>query len=233
MNEALLLIPGLGCDERLYAHQLAHLGDVVELRFAGVPEAPAVAEMAGTILADAPARFALAGLSMGGYVAMEILRQAPTRVSRLALLDTKATLDPPEVTATRQAAIADIEQGRLAEHIETRLQALLGPGAFADDALKQLTRDMALTVGGARYANQQRAIMGRPDSRATLAAVACPALVLCGRHDALTPPTEHEAMAAAIPGGRFAVVEDAGHLSTIEQPVAVTAMLRDWLLYPR
>jgi len=129
--------------------------------------------------------------------------------------------------------LAEIEAGRYAEHVETRLPLLLGPTAFADPTLREVTRAMALDVGARRYADQQRAIMDRPDSTGDLARIACPTLVLCGRDDALTPVDKHAAMAAAIPRARLAVVEQCGHLSALEQPEAVTALLRDWLVYER
>jgi len=232
-RETVLLIPGLGCDQRLYEHQLAHLGEVAEARFAGVPDAVSVGEMAAAILAAAPERFALVALSMGGYVALEIMRQAGDRVSRLALLDTKAELDPPEAVEGRHAALAEIRAGRFADHIETRLPLLLGAAAFAEPALREAVRAMAMTVGPERYTRQQQAIMGRPSSEGDLAAIRCHTLVVCGRDDAITPLDQHVAMTEAIPRARLAVVEQAGHLSALEQPQAVTALLRDWLVYDR
>ncbi len=232
-GETVLFVPGLGNDIRLYEHQLAHLGEVGEPRFAGVPDAADMAATAEAILATAPPRFALVGLSMGGYIAFEIMRRAAERVSKLALLDTKAELDPPDAIEGRRAALAEIEAGRFAEHVESRLPLLLGPTAFADPTLREAARAMALAVGPERYVAQQRAIMARPDSTGDLAAIACPTLVLCGRDDALTPLDKHAAMAAAIPRARLAVVEQCGHLSALEQPQAVTALLRDWLAYER
>jgi pimeloyl-ACP methyl ester carboxylesterase len=232
-SETVLFIPGLGNDARLYEHQLAHLGEVAEPQVAGVPDAPRVGAMAEAVLAAAPPRFALVGLSMGGYVAFEIMRRAGERVTKLALLDTKAELDPPAAVEGRRAALAEIEAGRFEEHVESRLPVLLGPTAFADPTLRAVTRAMALTVGPERYAAQQRAIMDRPDSTGDLAGIGCPTLVLCGRDDALTPPDKHAAMADAIPRARLAVIEDCGHLSALEQPQAVTALLRDWLAYAR
>ena len=232
-GETVLFVPGLGNDARLFEHQLAHLGEVGEPRFAGMPTAASVGEMAASILAAAPPRFALVGLSMGGYVAFEIIRRAPERVTRLALLDTKAELDPPAAVEGRRAALADIEAGRFVEHVESRLPVLLGPTAFADPTLREAVRAMAITTGAERYAAQQRAIMDRPDSSGDLAGIACPTLVLCGRDDGLTPVDKHAAMATAIPRARLAVVEQCGHLSALEQPQAATALLRDWLVYDR
>lgn len=229
----LVLVPGLGCDERLWAHQLRHLGEVAEPLPAAIPDGADIGEMAAAVLAAAPASFALAGLSMGGYVAFEIVRRAPERVLRLALLDTKADLDPPEGRAARQEALRDIAAGRFEAHLESRLPALLGPDALADPAKVAAKRAMAMAVGAERYARQMRAIMLRPDSLPLLPTIACPTLVLCGRDDALTPVDKHVAMATAIPRARLAIVEQCGHLAPMEQPQAVTALMRDWLLYRR
>jgi pimeloyl-ACP methyl ester carboxylesterase len=228
-----VLLPGLGCDERLWAHATTHLAEIAEILGPGILDGTHVAEMATAVLADAPRAFALAGLSMGGYVAMEIMRRAPERVLRLALLDTKADLDPPEVKAMRHEALRDIDEGRFEAHVESRLAALVGPVALTDAAIVGAVRQMALNVGPERYARQMHAIMSRPDSLPSLPTIACPTLVLCGRDDALTPPEKHAMMAEAIPRARLAIIEQCGHLAPIEQPQAVTALLRDWLLYRR
>ncbi|TVQ35730.1 MAG: alpha/beta fold hydrolase [Geminicoccaceae bacterium] len=229
----LVLLPGLGCDERLWAHAAAHLADMADVQVPGILDGTHVAEMAASVLAAAPPSFALAGLSMGGYVAMEIMRRAPSRVFRLALLDTKADLDPPEVKAARHEALRDIDAGRFDAHIDGRLSALLGPAALTQPGPVELVRSMAETVGADRYSRQMHAIMSRPDSLASLAEIACPTLVLCGREDVLTPPEAHARMAEAIPRARLALIEQCGHLAPIEQPQAVTALLRDWLCYRR
>jgi pimeloyl-ACP methyl ester carboxylesterase len=228
--EPLLLLPGLGCDRRLWAYPRDHLHDVARPHEIDMlPDHADVRAMAAAILADAPPRFALAGLSMGGYVAFEILRQAPERVVRLALLDTKADLDPPEVQAARQRSLEQLANGQFETHIDERLPLLLGPRSLRDPELVETTRSMACAVGPARYRRQLQAIVDRPDSRPTLRSIACPTLLLCGRDDALTPRAEHESMAAAIAGSRLTVIDDCGHLSTLERPEAVTAALRDWI----
>ena len=229
----LVLISGLGCDDRMWAHQTAHLGDVAKVHLAGIPDGASIADMALAILDRAPTQFALAGLSMGGYVAFEIMRRAPERVIRLALLDTKADLDPPDARAAREEAVRDVAAGRFEPHLESRLPALLGPEALGEPAKVAVMRAMAMAVGADRYARQMRAIMERADSMPLLPTIACPTLVLCGRQDALTPVDKHVEMADAIPRARLAVVEQCGHLAPIEQPQAVTALLRDWLLYRR
>jgi pimeloyl-ACP methyl ester carboxylesterase len=231
MTEAVLFVPGAFTDRRLFAHQLDHLGEVGTPRFVDLPDLDEVDAMAEAILAAAPERFALAGLSLGGIVAFEILRRAPERVTRLALVATTAEPDPPPVTAVRRASIERVRGGDFEGQVETVVPFLLGPLAGERAEHVAAVRAMVLGVGAARYARQVEAIMNRPDQRAIPGAVACPTLVLVGRDDPLTTVDAHRALAAAIPTARLAVVEQAGHLVTLDQPVAVTALLRDWLAY--
>lgn len=226
----LLLLPGLLCDARLWQPVVdalhGHVGKVVVADLSG---ADTVAALAAAALARAPGgRFALAGLSMGGYVALELLRQAPQRVSGLALLDTSARPDTAEATAARRAAMA-LAETDFAAVIEGLLPRLILPARLNDAALTGLVRDMARQVGPAAFQRQQNAIIGRPDSRPHLPAIACPTLVLCGRLDQLTPVPLHEEMAAAIPGAQLLVLEECAHLSTLEQPPRVAAALQAWL----
>ena len=227
----LLLLPGLLCDAALWEHQARFLADVAEITIADLTRADLVAEMAKSALASAPPRFALAGLSMGGYVSLEIMRIAPERVTKLALLDTGPRADTAEQTERRRSLMALAQS----DSVRTVAERLLPLQVFAerqsDAKLKQAISDMAERVGEAAFLRQQRAIMGRPDSRPVLPHIACPALVLCGRDDALTPLELSVEMASLMPNARLCVVEECGHMSTMERPHAVTAMLRDWLLY--
>jgi pimeloyl-ACP methyl ester carboxylesterase len=225
----LLLLPGLLLDERLYAPQTAALADLAAPTVADLTGADSVAPMAEQALAAAPARFALCGLSMGGYVALEILRRAPERVLKLALLDTQARPDPDERRARRREQIAAAEAGRFDQVVGQLAQLFVHPERHADAALTGAIRAMAAKVGVAGFRRQQAAIMGRPDSRPTLAAIACPTLVLCGRQDVLTPVELHEEMAAMIPDATLVVLPRCGHLAPLEQPDAVSAQLRVWL----
>jgi pimeloyl-ACP methyl ester carboxylesterase len=181
------------------------------------------------VLAGAPARFALAGLSLGGYVAWEVLRQAPERVTRLALLDTSARPDSAEQTARRRGLLALGEASGLPPVLDALWPAVVGPARQDDLALRRRFDAMSLRLGWPVFARQQEAIIGRPDSRADLAGVAVPALVLCGRDDAITPLEVSEEMAAGIPGAELVVLDDCGHLSTWERPDAVTEALSAWL----
>ena len=227
---ALILLPGMPLDAALWDHQLSHLADVADPQVVELADCESIATMADKVLAAAPDRFAVAGLSMGGYVALEILRRAPQRVDRLALLDTNARPDTAEASVTRREAVALARQGRYGQVIRAALPRLIHPGRMADEGFVRSVLNQMERVGVDGYAREQEAIINRPDSRPGLAAIRCPTLVVCGRQDVLTPPALHEEMAEAIPGARLVLVEDCGHLSAMEQPQAVTALMRDWLL---
>ncbi len=186
--------------------------------------------MARRALAAAPPRFALAGLSMGGYVAMEIMRRAPGRISRLALLDTSARTDTPEQAERRREAIGLAEGGDFGSVADRMLPNLVHPEWLADQALVSAIGAMAQRLGKDGFLRKQRAIMGRIDSRPHLPRVACPTLVLCGREDVSTPLPLHEEMAALVPGVRLEVVERCGHMSAMERPAEVSDALRRWLM---
>ena len=227
----LVLLPGLLCDAALWAPQVEALSDRCRPFLADLTRDDTISAMATRVLAEAPAgRFALAGLSMGGYVAMEIVRQAPERVTRLALLDTRARLDSPEETERRQELIRIAQQERGFTPITNRMLPLLvHPDRIKDAPLVDVIRGMAERVGVEGYVRQQTAIMSRADSRKDLGLIACPTLVLCGRQDVLTPLAMHEELAALIPGASLIVLDHCGHLSTLERPEAVNAALRSWL----
>jgi pimeloyl-ACP methyl ester carboxylesterase len=225
----LVLLPGLLCDAALWQAQVDRFGNRCEIVVADLTRDASVRAMAGRVLASAPDTFALAGLSMGGYVAQEILREAPARVRRVALLDTSARADSEEQIARRHALIALAKTGKFKGVTPRLLPLLIHPARLDDRRLTGIVMAMAERVGQAAFLRQQQAILGRPDGRADLARVACPALVLCGRNDALTPPALSEELARAIPGARLVVVEECGHLSSLEQPDAVDRAFEDWL----
>jgi pimeloyl-ACP methyl ester carboxylesterase len=225
----LVLVPGLLCDDRLWRDQAEHLADLVDPTVADITRGVSVLEMAHAVLDAAPERFALAGLSLGGYVALEIMRVAPERVARLALLDTSARADTPEQTAARRELVELSREGRFDEVPRRLLPDLVHPDRLDDERLTSVVLSMADVVGPEAFVRQEEAIIGRPDSRGDLPGIACPTLVLCGREDALTPLHLHEEMAARIPGSRLRVIDECGHLSTLERPQGVTAALREWL----
>jgi pimeloyl-ACP methyl ester carboxylesterase len=229
MSLATLLIPGLGCSARLYGEQIPMLWRHGPVTVADTARDDTMGAMARRILADAPPRFALAGLSMGGYIALEIMRQAPARVAKLALLDTSAQPERLEQTALRKERIALTKAGRFAEVLERHYPLLVHASRHDDTALKAIHDAMHDDVGPDAYLRQQQAIMGRADSRPTLAVIACPTLVLVGDSDTLTPPAHAEEMAAGIKGSRLVVVPDCGHVATLERPAEVNAALKQWI----
>ena len=229
-DKTLILLPGLLCGEPLWRPQIEGLADLTDIRVADLTGSDSMRGMAEAVLADAPDRISLAGLSMGGYVAQEIMRVAPERVERLALLDTSARADPPERREVRQRQIRMAQEGRFDEVVDTMfMPMMMNPANPFEPGLHATVRAMCASVGPQAFVRQQTAIMNRPDGRAHLARIACPVLVLCGRQDQPTPVEAHEEIAAAIPDARLVIVEDCGHLSTVERPEAVNAAMRDWL----
>ena len=230
-HEPLVLIPGLLCDERLFAAQRGVLEAAgVATSVADVTRDESVADMARSVLTEAPAgRFALAGLSLGGYVALEVVRQAPDRVGRLALLDTQARADTEEAKARRRGLMELAERGEFRGVTSRLLPLLIHADRLGDAALTGIIQAMAEAVGREAFLHQQQAIMGRPDSRPSLAAVGVPTLVLAGREDAITPPELQQEMAAAVPQAALVLLPRCGHLSTLERPDAVTRQLLAWL----
>lgn len=225
----IILVPGLNCSARLYAEQIPVLWQFGPVTVADHRRDNSMAAIARRILAGAPPRFAVAGLSMGGYIAFEIVRQAPGRVAKLALLDTGPGAEVPERTAQRKPLIQLAQQGRFAEVTEDQFPWLVHRKRHSDATLKAAVRAMNEDTGPEAYIRQQQAIMARPDSRPGLKAIDCPTLVLVGDDDRLTPPELSHEMAKAIPGAQLVVVPDSGHLSTMEQPQAVNVALVEWL----
>lgn len=226
----LVLIPGLLNTEDLWRDQIEGLADLVNVHVTTEQRAyDNIPEIADAILSSTPERFALAGLSMGGYVAFEILRQAPERVARLALLDTTARPDTAEKVAQRQATIRNARQHGLRFVLEAMLPNLLHPEHLKDATIRERLFRMAEEVGVDAFERQQTAIMNRVDSRPVLPTIHCPMLVLCGREDNLTPQDLAQEIADGIPDSRLVIVEKSGHLSAIEQPERVTKALREWL----
>lgn len=229
----LALCPGLLLDERMWQHAIPALSDLADCRVADFTTQDSGREMAESVLAMMPpGRFALCGLSMGGYVALEMMRLAPERVERLALLDTRARLDSPEESARRRGLIELARKGRFKGVTPKLLPLLLHPKNLADERLTALVMAMAERIGRDGFLRQQKAIMTRSDFLPLLPSIAVPTLVLCGRQDSLTPLAFHEEMAAAIPGARLVVVEESGHLPPLERPAATHGALREWLLAP-
>lgn len=228
IDDPVLLIPGLLCDAALWRRQLHDIGEERQVRVMDITTAASISQLAAMILSAAPPRFALAGLSMGGYVALEMCRIAPNRIARLALLDTNAHDDPPEAQARRQNQIARAKDD-FAAVVDELLGVLVAPASAQKPAIAQTWRAMAWRLGAAVFARQQTAIMRRRDQRDLLERLAMPALVLCGALDGVTPPARHEEMAGLLPDAELVIVPDAGHLAPLETPQAVSEAMRRWL----
>ncbi|WP_346913238.1 alpha/beta fold hydrolase [uncultured Roseibium sp.] len=216
------------CTELLYTPQIVAFSDR-PLMIADHRQHDTIPAIAASILEQAPEKFSLAGLSMGGYIAMEIMRTAPERVSRLALLDTNARADTPDQTERREFLI-DLTRKRDFK----KVPHLLYPGFVHesredDEELKAIVVEMAMDTGPDAFIRQMTALIRRDDSRPTLHEIKCPTLVLVGDGDRLTPPDLAREIHGLIPGSRLAVIEGSGHLSTLEEPAAVTAELARWL----
>lgn len=225
----LVLLPGILNDGDLWAHQVKHLASIAEPVVGDTSTHDSLPALAEAVLAEAPPRFALAGLSMGGYLAFEILRRAPERVLRLALVDTSARPDTKERKRYRRGLIDLAERGRFRGVTPRMLPLLIAERHLGNEALTGRIHAMAERVGRAGFIRQELAVMERPDSRPMLPHIKVPTIVVCGREDALTPPARAEEMAAAIPGADLLVVAGAGHLAPMERPYAVTRALRGWL----
>lgn len=225
----LVLLPGMMCDHRLFSQQINALRETDDVIVGDITRHASTHEIAAAILGQSPDRFALAGLSMGGIVAMEIIAQAPHRVERLALLDTNPRAETPEMKARRGPQIAGVEAGDLRRVMREEMK----PNYLAEGPDKQrildLCMEMAEDLGPEVFVRQSLALRDRPDRQETLKSVSVPTLILCGREDRACPVERHELMHRLIPHSELIVLENAGHLPTLEQPEKTTAALLRWL----
>ncbi len=225
----LVLLPGLLATRRVFQPQIDALSDIVDIVVPELWHRDSMAAMADAALAMAPQRFALAGFSMGGYVAFEIMRRASQRVERLALIDTQATPDAAEATARRQGLMEQTKIGRFHGVQPSLLPMILHRSHIDDKAIVQPILDMALEVGAEGFVNETRATIARPDSRPLLVDIEVPTVVIVGRQDLTTPLVRAEEMAADISNSRLVILEECGHMAPLERPAEVTAALRKWL----
>jgi len=232
MTDPLVLLPGMMCDARLFAPQITALSRDHAVMVAPITQGERVEEIASALLNQLPQKFALAGLSMGGIVAMELLRRAPERITRIALMDTNPLAETPQTAAAYEPMIIGARSGRLDEVLRGFMKPdYLAPGPGRLAVLNKVF-EMGLDLGPDILVRQVRALQRRRDQQPTLRRCKVPALVLCGEYDTLTPLKRHAFMAELIPYARLEVIADAGHLPTLEAPEAVTAVLRAWLKQP-
>jgi pimeloyl-ACP methyl ester carboxylesterase len=213
----------------VWAPQIAALSRGRQIVLADHTRDDTITGMAERLLAAAPPRFHLAAHAMGGFVAFEVMRRAPERVARLALLTTLAPNDGPAQTARRQGYIQLVENGQFDQVAEERIPMLLAPGRRDDPALTGAVRQMARDTGPEIFLRQQRAIMRRQDSRPGLPRIAAPTLIIWGEQDGITTAAHQCELALGIPAARLDTLSDCGHLATLEAPERVNALLSDWL----
>lgn len=229
MSQPIVLVPGLNCTAECYAGQIPALWQFGTVTIPDHKRGSTMAEIAAAILRDAPPTFALAGFSLGGYIVFEMLRQAPERITRLALIDTMARLDTPDRLLKRHDAIRLAQAGKLRQLVTANYPDSVHPAHADHPEIRDISIRMALANGPEVYVNQQQAIIGRPDSSPDLPNIRVPTTVIVGEADAITPPSDAHSMADAIPDARLITIAGAGHMSPTEQPAAVAAALVGWL----
>ncbi len=228
MTDPLVLLPDMMCDARLFGPQLADLSRDTALQLAPINAAPTVEALASNVLDRAPERFALAGQGFGGMVAMEVLKRANGRVSRIALIDTTCHSELPTTAAAREDRIVAVQGGRLDEVFEADLVRDPVHGAYREE-IGALLQDMARSLGPAAYVNQSKAMQRRPDQQATLRRIKVPALIICGDQDTLYPERRHAFMAELMPLARLEIIRQCGRRPSLEQPDLLCDLLRRWL----
>ncbi len=231
-SETLVMIPPLMCDARVFSHQIQALGSEHAVMFAPVTRGERMEEVASQILTWAPQKFALMGMGLGGMVAMELMRRAAERITRIALIDTSAQADTPETAAARETQIIAARSGRMDDVLQHEMNSTwLAPGTDKA-AVINLLREMGQDLGPDIYVRQARALQRRKDQQATLRQIRQPAVVICGRFNGQFPLKRQEFMAEMIPHGTLEVIEQGGYLSSLEAPEVVTDALRRWMAMP-
>jgi pimeloyl-ACP methyl ester carboxylesterase len=225
----ILLVPGLVSSPRIYAPVIPALWRYGPVTVANHIRDDNVAVIARRILAEAPPRFALAGHSMGGYIAFEIMRQAPQRVAKLALINTQARPDTPEISERRRSQIARAQAGEFHAILDELFPLFVHPSRRDSAELRKLLHDMGNDIGADAFIRQQNAVIRRADSRSTLAAISCPTLVLSGDEDHTLPNRLSVEIADGIRGAKLTIMADCGHLPQLEQPRATSDALVEWL----
>ncbi|WP_050628861.1 alpha/beta fold hydrolase [Bradyrhizobium viridifuturi] len=225
----ILLVPGLICSPRIFTPVIPALWRCGPVTVANHVRDDNMGAIARRILAEAPPRFALAGHSMGGYIAFEIMRQAPERVAKLALMSTQARADTPEATARRRGMIERARGGQYRDVVDELFPGFVHPSRQGDPGLRRTVYDMSEDVGAEAFIRQQNAVLSRPDSRPSMAWIKCPTLVLTSDTDNTVPNSLSDEMANGIPGAKLVVIPNCGHLLQLEQPQACADALVEWL----
>ena len=228
-SEPIVFLPGMMCDARLFAPQIDGLSHQCAVMVAPTHLGERVEQIASSILDMAPQRFALCGLSMGGIVALEIIRRAPDRVKRLCLMDTNPMCETPERAAEREPQIIAVRTGRLEQIMREEITLNYLTETLHKEHIFELLIDMGMSLGSEAFVRQSRALQKRRDQQSFLSKIKCPTLLLCGEQDQICLPKRHKFMAELIEGAKLTIIKNAGHLPTLEQPEATNEALRAWL----
>ena len=232
MIEPLVFLPGMMSDDRVFEPQIRALGSERAIMVAPITQGERIEEIAAGLIEQLPQRFALAGHSMGGIVAMEVLKRIPRRITRLCLMDTNPLPESPAFAATREPLIIGAQSGRLEEVMRDSLPADFLAAVPNRLDIQTLLADMGRDLGPEVYVRQSRALQRRPDQQATLRKCTVPTRLICGESDPMTPVRRHEFMAQLMPEATLTIIENCGHIPTLEQPEQTTRILRDWLDQP-
>lgn len=233
MLEPLVFLPDIATDVRLFLPQITAMTHERPVMAAPVGQGDRVDDIASALMQSLPAKFALCGQGLGGMVAMEVMRRAPERVLRIALINTSPLQETPQDAAEREVHVMAARAGRLEDAVTGEIPiSSLAPGPHRQDVMNKLMA-MARTAGADLFVRQSRAMQRRRDQQSTLRRVRQPAVVICGEHDTVFPMRRQETMASLIPDAKFVVLPDAGHMPSLEAPSALTKHLRDWLAMPQ
>ena len=224
------MVPGMMCDERIFSPQIEELSQNLEVTIADISNFSSVSELASDVLKKAPKSFSLLGHSMGGIVAMEIYSQEPKRIEKLILMDTNPKAELDEVKLKREPQIREVNKGKLLEVMRDEMK----PNYLAESENKRsvlnVCMDMALTLGPDVFINQSRALQSRLDQQNTIQSIKIPVLIMCGSEDKLCPVERHEMMHNMISDSDLIIINNAGHMPTLEQPRETTEVLKEWLM---
>ncbi len=224
------MVPGMMCDERIFSPQIEELSQNLEVTIADISNFSSVSELASDVLKKAPKSFSLLGHSMGGIVAMEIYSQEPKRIEKLILMDTNPKAELDEVKLKREPQIREVNKGKLLEVMRDEMK----PNYLAESENKRsvlnVCMDMALTLGPDVFINQSRALQSRLDQQNTIQSIKIPVLIMCGSEDKLCPVERHEMMHNMISDSDLIIINNAGHMPTLEQPRETTEVIKEWLM---
>ena len=224
------MVPGMMCDERIFSPQIEELSKNLEVTVADISSFSSVRELASDVLKKAPKSFSLLGHSMGGIVAMEIYSQEPNRIEKLILMDTNPKAELDEVKLKREPQIKDVREGKLLEVMRDEMKPNYLAESENKSSVLDVCMDMALSLGPDVFINQSRALQKRADQLNTIQSINIPVLIMCGSEDKLCTVETHEMMHNMISDSDLKIINNAGHMPTLEQPRETTEVLKEWLM---